>query len=437
MPSTLVLILGAVAALCLWPSASVALGVDVQLRVPTAARIDVNTQGTDVGCECAGPGAELYDHGVDYSIADLVTTTLVGRQALCPGGSSYGYDVAQLFTPPRVPWKLTRVCFALRLAPLANVSVPLQATVAGDVSLYPVSVTSGRMLPGDRVAVAAFKRTIAHRPPAPGAPKSLSSGVVPVWLSVDVSGNDGMVVWDKGAFVGINFWSCARVQAVGVWMPRSMRRTSGWYCDKSKYNDGKCDCNCGAGDVDCNINPANASGCRPGSVCDQSGHCVALDWGKLGVCSASNYWQYDGCQCECGSVIDPDCLDRTAPITQCSATATGPLVYPFCNTSQRRVRPACTEQWLCDPKLYNDGKVCNCGCGVADPDCDNYSLNTDCPGNAICFANQCSVPRAWTCPPQWYGNSDDCDCGCGAYDPDCDSERLGVHNCSAGQSCQC
>eukprot|EP00727_Mastigamoeba_balamuthi_P011793 m51a1_g7236 hypothetical protein (1904) ;mRNA; r:85545-94889 len=410
-----------------------------------------------VGDECTGPGSERHDYGTHY----LASYWSIGSspQPICDAYDVYSGNVAQLFTPPSVPWKYTRICFAMRLMPLANKSIPLYGSVQGAVSLYPVTVSSaGVLTPGDRLATATFARDIEYTPPARGAPKGDNNNIDPVWFSVDVSGVAAMAAWDKGVFIGVNYWSCDLVEAIGVHMPWSRRhyvreyngwwdeskqcdawliRTmghnhtvggapQGWYCNKTKYNDGKCDCNCGAGDVDCNT---DFTGCGAGSVCDQTGRCVALDWSRYGVCSPSNYWQYDGCQCECGSVIDPDCLDYTAPVTQCEES----LFQPACKLFQDG--PFCVDQWKCNRSLYNDGKVCNCNCGAPDPDCDNHSLDTDCMNNFICMDMLCVAPREWKCNPDWYNSKDECDCECGAYDPDCDIATKEVLNCSAGQVC--
>eukprot|EP00727_Mastigamoeba_balamuthi_P001126 m51a1_g1101 hypothetical protein (1114) ;mRNA; f:111446-117065 len=398
--------------------------------------------------QCEGAGSQRYDVGVgeDYVPWNIRT-----------GSDMYSGTAAQLFVVPSVPWKYTRLCFAMRLRPEGNTSVALQATVRGEVSLYPVSVFSGKMIPGDRTAVAAFSKDIAYTPPAAGTNKTSNNGVYPVWLSVDVSSNAQMVAWSKGVFVAVNWWSCKTVQLVGMMTSYGRRRLAlkynslwedasrdawlirttghnhsglppGWYCNRTYYNDRICDCNCGAPDPDCN---AKFTGCGTGNVCDQAGRCVELDWSKKGKCKTSNYWQYDGCQCECGSVIDPDCLDDTAPANVCTSVN---VTYGKCHDDYYD-GSYCTDVWRCNASLYNDGKVCNCRCGLPDPDCDNHSLNTTCPGNWLCINDKCFSPREWKCEPRWYDYKDECDCGCGKYDPDCDDESQQVLNCASGQTC--
>eukprot|EP00727_Mastigamoeba_balamuthi_P011836 m51a1_g7275 putative adp-ribosylation factor-like protein 6 (1228) ;mRNA; r:241279-255575 len=394
-----------------------------------------------------------FDTGVgeNYVPWSIVAGTV--PQALCPRNIYMGTAV-QLFVVPSVPWKYTRLCFALVLRPKDNTTVAQRATVRGEVSLYPVSVFSGKMIPGDRTAAAAFAKDIVYTPLAAGTNKTSNNGIFPVWLSVDVSSNSQMVAWSKGVFVGLSWSSCARVQMVGMFTPFDRRsfalrlnriwedatrdawliRTTGhnhrWYCNKTSYNNNQCDCNCGAPDPDCD--GSTSTGCGAGSTCDQAGRCVELDWSKKGVCKASNYWQYDGCQCECGSVIDPDCFVDTAPASVCNSKS---ITYGQCNSGSIGAGSFCTDLWKCDASQYNDGMVCNCGCGLPDPDCDNTSLDTTCPGNSLCVNDKCLSPREWKCEPRWYNYKDECDCGCGTYDPDCDDENAKVLNCATGQTC--
>eukprot|EP00727_Mastigamoeba_balamuthi_P011800 m51a1_g7242 hypothetical protein (486) ;mRNA; r:111256-113941 len=398
------------------------------LLLACACAVGSSAVGAD---QCTGAGAEIHDHGTDYHTRNVVGDTASSGQPLCPqGGDSYSGTFAQLFTPPSVPWKYTRVCFALLIKPLkSDRALPQSALVHGEVSLYAVSVgraLGGALLPLERLAVAPFVLRLDYEPRTPGAPKGSDNGVVPVWLSVDVSNNSAMVAWDKGVFVSVSFRSCESVYYVTAYSQLEQRLVlsggvpQGWYCNASRYHDGNCDCNCGAGDVDCNTN--FTSDCPPGSVCDPTGLCVEVDWEERGLCNASNYWQYDGCQCECGSVVDPDCLDSTAAVFQCSPGVS--LAQPLCNFAPGDA-PYCADKWTCNSSMYNDGEVCNCQCGVQDPDCANTSRDTDCPVNDFCDNNICSVPRRWACDLSWFNAKDECDCGCGVYDPDCDSTGCG------------
>eukprot|EP00727_Mastigamoeba_balamuthi_P011794 m51a1_g7237 putative serine-threonine protein (756) ;mRNA; f:95200-98125 len=394
--------------------------------------------------QCTGAGSLVYDSGSHFTLTAWGISNPI--QPLCRRTVYYA-NVAQLFEPVRVPWRLTRVCFAMFMPPAANRSVPLAAAVHGTVSLYP-TLPLFTLSPADRTAFATFSTVVRYDPAVQPLDRE-NTTIVPTWVSVDVSALDSpMIAWEKGVFVGVNYWSCGPVlilgtkmpenrkhltmaynAQVGIWSPYSQDAFTiravgsdynavppGWFCDKAKYHDGNCDCNCGVADVDCNTN--FTSDCGPGYVCDQSSRCVALDWGKERLCNASNYWQYDGCQCECGDVIDPDCLDPTASVNVCH----GKFIKPFCETG--------LTTWKCNPSAYNDGKICDCECGVMDPDCLDHSLNTTCPGNNICIAGKCSYPRSWTCESSWYNESKGCDCNCGAYDPDCDNDAAEVFGCN-------
>eukprot|EP00727_Mastigamoeba_balamuthi_P007933 m51a1_g3760 hypothetical protein (247) ;mRNA; r:110748-114244 len=119
--------------------------------------------------ECSGRECERYDYGTDYVGSSWLQDD--SSQHICTS-TMYSANVAQLFTPPRVPWKYTSVCFAVRLPRgSADPSLPREAVLQGAVSLYPVTVfTGGDMLyPGERSAYATFEKRVVHTPRAPTA----------------------------------------------------------------------------------------------------------------------------------------------------------------------------------------------------------------------------------------------------------------------------
>jgi hypothetical protein len=81
---------------------------------------------------------------------------------------------------------------------------------------------------------------------------------------------------------------------------------------------------------------------------------------------------------------------------------------------------------------YGDGKSCDCGCGLHDPDCKDASLGScdvcnllggcargPCPSDVVPDDNsRCALPPGWVCNGADYGDGV-CDCGCGALDTDC------------------
>eukprot|EP00727_Mastigamoeba_balamuthi_P012332 m51a1_g7721 hypothetical protein (594) ;mRNA; r:144197-147148 len=275
------------------------------------------------------------------------------------------------------------------------------------------------------------------------------------WVSVDLS-----LAWNRGVFLGIQWWSCSpfgmRVATTESSVPRQVFSFNAltrqweqcfgnygvlgtvralaltadghphprdsvppsWTCAPAAYTDNVCSCNCGEWD------PASPH------------------W-NASVCDTKSYWAYDGCQCECGGDPDPDCFDPYAPVAVCSRKD---LRTPFCAWSYG-VASKCTgkqwkvasvlfadpsgvaERWGCAPERFNDGKVCDCECGMMDPDCLVSSIKqTSCRDNWRCVDGTCAVPPRWFCDSSNYNDSQYCDCNCGDYDPDCD-QKVGVFNC--------
>ena len=154
---------------------------------------------------------------------------------------------------------------------------------------------------------------------------------------------------------------------------------SAWGCPRSAYGDGKCDCGCWAPDIDCT--ETDLDHC---DVCNATGSCN---------------------RASCPGNVDPD------DTTHCTAPPDG---------------------WTCTPAAYNDGSVCDCACGIRDPDCKNGKLsscdtcttigscaNGACPSDVAASDNsRCDIPARWSCEPRFYGDGT-CDCGCGAVDVDC------------------
>eukprot|EP00727_Mastigamoeba_balamuthi_P006322 m51a1_g231 putative type iii restriction res subunit (1635) ;mRNA; f:106029-114610 len=200
-----------------------------------------------------------------------------------------------------------------------------------------------------------------------------------------------------------------------------------WVCSRSEYGDSVCSCNCGAWDPACTLSPRSPN-CSAHSICDSSARCTSPGW-ERGRCEERRYWAYDGCQCECGGDTDPDCFDPFATVSACHE----PHALPQCTESAHQA--VCKETWHCDESRYNDGHVCDCDCGEIDPDCERLSVhNTTCPAGWKCFEGACSVPVGWTCSDSNYNDRIVCDCNCGVYDPDCDM-KLPVDSCSEGQVC--
>lgn len=165
----------------------------------------------------------------------------------------------------------------------------------------------------------------------------------------------------------------------------------GWLCSDYAYGDTYCDCGCGVIDIDCLGTSVN--------LCEHCGRCS-------GSC---------------------DNLDPTNPL-ECKAVPSG---------------------WTCDDAHYYDYQ-CDCGCGIPDPWCNGSEDSDACTEYPVegCSGGvathiqpshneRCTVtiPSTWQCIRSYYDDGV-CDCGCGVADPDCASKLVGAcQNCSADGGC--
>jgi hypothetical protein len=220
----------------------------------------------------------------------------------------------------------------------------------------------------------------------------------------------------------------------------------GWRCSGAYYEDGAtCDCGCGAPDPDCdpNYTSGNCDNCNlPGSCgvgtcpsnissADNSTCDVPGAW----TCLQNRYGDGTNCDCGCGA-LDPDCWHR-GRIACYRCQNTGGLCgsgtecprYIDVTDNSRCV----VEGWNCSADAYSDGTSCDCGCGIADPDCDGDAITDcdtchlpgscgtdDCPANIWDGYNYwCTEQQTWTAGQEYYNDHYWCDCGYGAVDPDC------------------
>eukprot|EP00727_Mastigamoeba_balamuthi_P014225 m51a1_g9425 hypothetical protein (174) ;mRNA; f:387552-388146 len=163
------------------PSLAAALGL-----LALAAAVAATNGGSPC---CTGPGALIYDAGDNYR---PVARSHIGVQPLCHNQPVFQASVAQLVTPPSIPWQLTRVCFALHLLPARNHTPHESATVYGTVSLYTMALLplAG---PGDRTSFVSFRQEIssdeAQQNRQPGGTRS-NTTMTPVWVTLDVGNLD-------------------------------------------------------------------------------------------------------------------------------------------------------------------------------------------------------------------------------------------------------
>ena len=192
---------------------------------------------------------------------------------------------------------------------------------------------------------------------------------------------------------GMGGFAGAGLNAGGASMPGGRGGTpQAWSCDDAAYGDGRCDCGCGAPDQDCT--QQDLAHCE---VCNRAGSCNLAD---------------------CPGRIDP------TDVTTCLAPPAG---------------------WTCTPSTYGDGKQCECGCGIRDPDCPDGDVtscddclaagscaNGLCPSSIVPGDNaRCAVPPRWTCAASLYGDGV-CHCGCGVVDVDCpDATAASCQVCDA------
>jgi hypothetical protein len=151
-----------------------------------------------------------------------------------------------------------------------------------------------------------------------------------------------------------------------------------WSCDAILYagwiggQDTLCDCFCGAFDPDCpdNDTETNCETCGNGKLCVPNG------W----TCSDTQ-WHDDDCDCGCGA-IDHNCEDAGNICDQCppkscadeQEESCGDIIRPDDNAHCKEI----PDGWRCAVAAYFDGKTCDCGCNVLDPDCDGDPRDTIC-----------------------------------------------------------
>lgn len=129
------------------------------------------------------------------------------------------------------------------------------------------------------------------------------------------------------------------------------------------------------------------------------------------------------CDCNCGAV-DPDCSDTKLPVDGCEKGQT---------CGAKATCEGVPSAWTCGKDQYNGGagNGCDCGCGTADPDCKLMPAEKvdGCKDGEVCGSGKC-LPPGWKCPAGYYdedeaGPTDGvCDCGCGVKDPDCADGKL-------------
>ena len=153
-----------------------------------------------------------------------------------------------------------------------------------------------------------------------------------------------------------------------------------WTCDRPAYGDGRCDCGCGAADVDCTQQDlAHCEVCNGPGSCNLAGCPGRIDPADVTTCLAP----------PAGWTCTPSTLRRRTPV-RVRMWAPGPRLQErrrhelrqlprgghrvrrdFCPSSispTDNAHCAIPPQWTCGASSYGDG-ICNCGCGAVDVDC--------------------------------------------------------------------
>ncbi len=103
--------------------------------------------------------------------------------------------------------------------------------------------------------------------------------------------------------------------------------------------------------------------------------------------------------------------------------------------------------WVCNPLFYNTRDGCDCGCGIADPDCDGTGCaapGCSAAGCAFCHLGaeldfDCAdgpPPVGWSCSGYYYDDGL-CDCGCTIADVDCAGGGCTGPDCQAEACAYC
>lgn len=217
-----------------------------------------------------------------------------------------------------------------------------------------------------------------------------------------------------------------------------------WTCDDRWYQDGEtCHCGCGALDPDCG--DSDIGSCE---VCNTDGSCAAslcpssIDANDITACAVPEGWTCfagyygDGvCHCGCG-VQDGDCGGLASFNCDSCIGCNDEGCPGTIDADDNRICTGVPYRWTCADRYYNDGQLCNCGCGALDPDCESSDLaacdvcdfegscsTQACPGRIYAYDNaycqQPPPPPEWSCDAYRYGDGYYCDCGCGILDLDC------------------
>jgi hypothetical protein len=223
-----------------------------------------------------------------------------------------------------------------------------------------------------------------------------------------------------------------------------------WACAKKLWNDGYCDCGCGAVDSDCVGQSCSEPDCIA-QGCDAC-YTTAYAWKRCeppldpGAWTCGDVAQNDSlCDCGCG-IPDGACRGSGCTTPGCARDACE-VRHAANGDELQPQQPPMT--WTCPKAAWGGDNGCDCGCGEPDPDCASSNACTA----ALCNNTECSIchdssgrtvpcadalaNKTWKCDPLRYGSGDGCDCGCGVPDPDCAADGCSDYGCRQAQCKRC
>lgn len=218
-----------------------------------------------------------------------------------------------------------------------------------------------------------------------------------------------------------------------------------WTCDPALYaSGGVCNCDCGAYDPDCFCDglanpdcPAEIEDdCGDGTVCTVEGCKASCDIfaDPPLPCAAGELCAFDTAGQVCVSApgrvnaaaLGETCAGDSVMVQYCDVENT--LPKGVCDDLDGTCRPVCFGMDLCPAEetcfTIAGGGPENGGMGYCRPAEDDNGGGGG--GGA---------PTGWECSAEQYGDGFICECGCGVPDPDCDDPANEVLGCGAGATC--
>ncbi len=146
----------------------------------------------------------------------------------------------------------------------------------------------------------------------------------------------------------------------------------------------------------CEAGGIDSAGFYPYPACDAntacaSGNCTYFSETVgtcLGLCNDDSSACGDGFSCQLATTDDSVCVKNCASETDCAGSPTDmhccDLDLGVCMPDTLCWSANLPAEWTCGPSYYDADDGCDCGCGVADPDCAGAGCTTPGCGQAAC-----------------------------------------------------